>query len=181
MLSIDRESSLVHCDDGQSIAYAYLVCATGSRAFLPPIEGADLPGVFSYRSLVDIAAIKAAVSVQKKVAIIGGGLLGLELAKSLTDLGAQVHVLERGPGLMIKQLNPVASEILRKEISGLGITVMLQTAESIAFDQGGLCLKLGPEEHLHVDFVVAVAGIRARDEIARDAGLRCSATQRNRD
>ena len=168
-----------HDGDAYTETYQHLVLATGSRPFIPPIDQVADDKIFSYRTLDDIAAIKAACATErqnKKAVIIGGGLLGLELAKAIQEHDVATTVVEFAPGLMLRQLNPVASSILHEQILSLGIQVRIQTSTA--------AIEAGTDNRLRVryddgaiddaDLVVFAAGIRPRDELAREAEIRCS-------
>ncbi|MBA3700481.1 MAG: NAD(P)/FAD-dependent oxidoreductase [Planctomycetes bacterium] len=176
-LAVQPERNLVQTTLGER-GYAQAVLATGARPFLPPTPGAELPGVFTYRTIADVTAITALAERGRRVVIVGGGLLGLELAKGLADRGLNVCILERSPGLMVRQLNPVASGILRAQVEGLGIAVHVDVrVEDIATNpERGCPLVVRTAERLAhpADLVVIAAGVRPRDELARAAGLTCS-------
>lgn len=168
------ERNLVRTTLGER-GYAQAVLATGARPFVPPLTGSDLPNVFTYRGLSDVTAIGAVAERGKRAVIIGGGLLGLELAKALADRGVSVVILERSPGLMIRQLNPVASGILRAQVEGLGIRVLVDVrVEEIVQAEGGLVVRTAERDSFPGDLVVIAAGVKPRDDLARAAGLTCS-------
>lgn len=173
--ALEPERNLVHTTAGER-GYAQAVLATGARPFLPPIPGADLPGVFTYRGLDDVVAIDGLAQRGRRAVIVGGGLLGLELAKGLADRGLTVCILERSPGLMVRQLNPVASGILQAQVEQLGITVHVDVrVEEIVRDDSGTLMVRTAERVAHPgEVVVIAAGVRPRDELARAAGLTCS-------
>ena len=97
---IDRERRVVVSEAGREIAYDRVVLATGSRPFVPPIDGIDKQGVFVYRTIEDLDDIIEYAKQAKTCALIGGGLLGLEAAKAAYDLGLETHVIEYGSRLM---------------------------------------------------------------------------------
>lgn len=102
VLAIDRGCRVVTTASGRTETYDTLVLATGSRPFVPPIHGVDTPSVFVYRTIEDVRAIRDYARQVRTAAVVGGGLLGLEAAQALLDLGLRVTVLERGPGLMTR-------------------------------------------------------------------------------
>ncbi len=172
--AIDRTCNCIETTNGVR-NYAHLVLATGSRPFVPPIPGMDLPGVMTYRTIDDVLRIREAAKPGSRVIILGGGLLGLELAKELVDHGVEVVILERSPGLMIRQLNPVASGMLREQIERLGIEVMIDiSVESITRTFGSLAVNCMGGLQQIADVVIVAAGIRPRDELAKSSGLTCS-------
>lgn len=171
---IDRTRRVVVLESGRELPYQQLVLATGSRPFVPPIEGTDLPGVFVYRTIEDLEQIRDYASGRASAAVLGGGLLGLEAAKALHDLGLETHVAEVAPGLMPRQLNAEAATLLREEIESLGVSVhLLRRAERIEPHGESRVLHFAGHDPLRVDMVVVSAGIRPRSELASEAGLDC--------
>src|SRR3954470_9199948 len=126
--SIDRAAKTVTTASGRSIAYDKLVLATGSYPFVPPIPGADAPGSFVYRTIEDLEAIRTWSRTARTGVVIGGGLLGLEAANALVNLGLTAHVIEFAPRLMALQLDEAGGSILRRRIEALGVGV--HTAKS---------------------------------------------------
>ncbi len=170
---INRELRRIETSGGQQLEYDYLVLATGSYPFVPSIPGNRRAGCFVYRTIEDLNAIRDASLSAKRGAIIGGGLLGLEAAKALKDLGLETHVVEFAPRLMAMQVDEAGGRVLRTRIGelGVGIHTGKQTTE-IVDAQGGahrICFADGSE--LEADLIVFSAGIRPRDELARAAGL----------
>ncbi|MBQ4821083.1 nitrite reductase large subunit NirB [Aquimarina sp. MMG016] len=174
---INREDKTVANHRGDTYSYDYLVLATGSSAFVPPIQGVDKEGVFVYRTIEDLEATEAYAKKLKaagktEAAVLGGGLLGLEAANAVKNLGLNAHVIEFAPRLMPRQLDKGASDMLQAKIESLGLQVHL--SKQTQFIQGdkaieGLQYIDGTE--LKVDMLVVSAGIRPRDEVAREAGL----------
>src|SRR6516162_89174 len=124
--SIDRGNHVVHGADGKvAEPYDLLVLATGSRPFVPPLEGSRQRGVFVFRTLEDCAAITAYAQDCDRAVVIGGGLLGLEAARGLLNHGLEVTVVEVAPHLMIQQLDPSGGDLLRRKLEALGVRVLL--------------------------------------------------------
>jgi nitrite reductase (NADH) large subunit len=176
--SIDLGARTVRSTSGRAIAYDKLVLATGSYPFVPPITGGAAPGTFVYRTIDDLEAIEAWARRDDvhTGAVIGGGLLGLEAANALRNLGLQTSVVEFAPRLMAVQLDDGAARTLRGRIEDLGLEVRLghATTEVLHNDEGRVAaLTFAGEDHadLPADLVVYSAGIRPRDELARDCGL----------
>ncbi|WP_193103954.1 nitrite reductase large subunit NirB [Brachybacterium sp. FME24] len=181
--SIDRGAHLVVTRSGERIGYDRLILATGSSAARPPIDGADLPGVFVYRTLDDVQQLREHVEGMSRQierplrgCVIGGGLLGLEAAGALQGLGAEATVIQSSDRLMSAQLDLPAGESLRRLIEQRGITVRTgaRTTRLVAGPAGaviGLEFTDGTAEP--ADLVVLTVGVRPRDEIARAAGLDC--------
>jgi nitrite reductase (NADH) large subunit len=175
---IDRAARVVRAADGTRAAYDVLLIATGSRAFLPPLEGAYRdggalrPGVFAFRTIDDCNGIVAAAQGARKAAVIGGGLLGLEAARGLLNHGCEVHVVHIGKHLMEAQLDATAGAILKAQMEAMGVHVHLGRATTAILGDGavtGLAFKDGAT--LDCDMVVISAGIRPNAEIGTRAGL----------
>ena len=174
---INREEKTIHTHLEKTHAYDYLVLATGSAAFVPPIEGVDKEGVFVYRTIEDLDAIMAyAKKIKQKgateAAVLGGGLLGLEAAKAVRDLGLNPHVVEFAPRLMPRQLDKGASDMLQSKIEELGIGIHLnKSTQFIAGEEAITGMMFDANELLKVDMLVISAGIKPRDELGRVSGL----------
>ncbi|MET8909887.1 nitrite reductase large subunit NirB [Micromonospora sp. NPDC004551] len=172
-LTVDRARRVVRTAAGEH-PYDALVLATGSAAFVPPIGGTDLPGVFVYRTLDDLAAIRAHAGGRRTGAVIGGGLLGLEAANALRLLGLSTSVVEFAPRLMPVQVDEAGGAMLRRYVEELGVTTYLGVATSALRpgpDGAVGALELADGRTVEADLVVVAAGIRPRDELARAAGL----------
>lgn len=171
--SIDRHHRTVKGTHGTVIDYDVLVLATGSSAFVPPIAGNDRPGCHVYRTLQDLDAIRADAVHCRRGVVIGGGLLGLEAAKALKDLGLQTHVVEFAPRLMAVQLDAEGGALLQHKISELGVQVHTGKATQAIVDGEGYRHRLvfAQGDELHTDLVLFSAGIRPRDALARDCGV----------
>jgi len=133
---INREEKTIRTHLEKVHTYDYLVLATGSSAFVPPIDGVEKEGVFVYRTIEDLDAIMGyARKIKQKgateAAVLGGGLLGLEAAKAVRDLGLNPHVVEFAPRLMPRQLDKGASDMLQSKIEELNIGIHLNRATNI--------------------------------------------------
>ena len=172
-VSIDRERKLVTTRAGTTIEYDKLILATGSYPFVPSIPGHDRERCFVYRTIEDLERIRDAAATSKTGAVIGGGLLGLEAAKALRDLGLQTHVVEFAPRLMAVQVDDGGGRILREKIAalGVGIHTARNTSEIVAGEGAYHRMKFTDGTSLDVDLIVFSAGIRPRDELARNAGI----------
>ncbi len=157
----------------RNLAYDTLVIATGSYPFVPPVPGRDRAGCFVYRTLEDLEAIRADSQQSKVGVVIGGGLLGLEAAKALSDLGLQTHVVEFAPRLMAVQVDASGGALLRSKIEAIGVQVHT-SANTKSIGPGETArhrLEFADGRCLDTDVVVFSAGIRPRDELARACGL----------
>ncbi|GAB2761466.1 nitrite reductase large subunit NirB [Nocardioides salsibiostraticola] len=170
--AIDRDAHTVQLADGEVLVYDELVLATGAAPFIPPIPGRDLPGCFVYRTIADLEAIREAAVGARVGAVIGGGLLGLEAANALVQLGLDTHVVEMAPRLMPVQVDDVGGATLTRHIEGLGLKVHTGAAtEGVLGDTHVTGLGLRDADPIDADIVVFSAGIRPRDALARAAEL----------
>ncbi|MDX2069297.1 MAG: nitrite reductase large subunit NirB [Haliscomenobacter sp.] len=175
---IDRDKKLVCTHKGLAFAYDRLILATGSAPFVPPIPGKDKQGVFVYRTIEDLEQITqygmklAAKGSAIPAAVLGGGLLGLEAAKAVRDLGLETHVVEFAPRLMPRQLDERAGDLLREAIEGMGVQVHLsKNTSQIAGEERMTQMEFADGSVLPAEMLVISAGIAPRDELARQCGL----------
>jgi nitrite reductase (NADH) large subunit len=171
-VAIDTAAPSVRLADGQSLAFSKLVFATGSQPIRPAVPGMTLPGVITFRDIADIWTIWHRAGAGDRVAVIGGGLLGLEAAYGLAKAGARVTVLHLMDRLMERQLDGHAAAMLKRAVEALGIEVLLNadTAEIVGHSHvEGVALKNG--RAVAADAVVVAVGIRPNVELARDAGI----------
>jgi nitrite reductase (NADH) large subunit len=179
-VAIDRRRRRVRTASGRRVAYDALVLATGSAPFVPPVPGHSLPGCYVYRTPEDLDAIRAAAqramhntaAGRRSGVVVGGGLLGLEAAYALRQLGLSPHVVEIAPRLMPMQVDEGGGTLLRRFIEGLGVRVYCATAtKAIEEYRGRLLVRMSDETELDTDVVVFSAGVRPRDQLAREAKL----------
>ncbi|HNR05935.1 MAG TPA: nitrite reductase large subunit NirB [Saprospiraceae bacterium] len=170
---INRQSKTVDSFKGKSVPYDLLILATGSAPFVPVIEGIEKKGVYLYRNLEDLDLIESRAAKSQKGAVIGGGLLGLEAAKALLDLGLrEVSVIEYASRLMPRQLDEMGSQILMEKLKTLGLNILLgKNTVALEGDPGIRQLLFSDGTGLDTDLLVISAGIRPRDELAQMAGL----------
>jgi nitrite reductase (NADH) large subunit len=170
---IDRSNKTIHTFHGITLSYDYIVLATGSSAFVPPIPGVEKEGVFIYRTIEDLGMMKAYAKKAKKGAVIGGGLLGLEAAKAMLDLGVtNTQVIEFAPRLMPRQIDEAGSNILKDKLEALGLTI--HTNKNTTEILGGDCIEamqFSDDTKLPIDMLIISAGIKPRDELAKLCGL----------
>jgi nitrite reductase (NADH) large subunit len=180
--AIDREARRVIAENGAIESYDHLVIATGSSPFIPPLEGlyaagdearsALKQGVFVFRTLDDCEAIMNYAVGGKRAAVIGGGLLGLEAARGLLNLGAEVHVVHLMSHLMEVQLDAHAGATLRRSMEAMGVKVHLnKNTTAILGDSRSAGLRFDDGSTLDCEMVVISAGIRPNVQLARNAGL----------
>ncbi len=173
--AIDREAKRVVLGHGELIAYDRLILCTGGRARWPSVPGADLPGVFALRTIEDALAIGRALEPGKRLVVVGGGWIGLEVAATARKKGVFVTVVEARPRLCERTVPSQVSEYLlalhRKNdaqvILGCGIV-------GFAREPGKpLSVQLDDGRALEADIAVVGVGLVANDELARAAGLAC--------
>ncbi len=172
-VDVDIKAKTVTSQAGITIAYDKLIMATGSFPFVPPIDGNDREGCLVYRTIEDLEAMKAVAAKGKIGVVVGGGLLGLEAAKALVDLGLETHVVEFAPRLMPVQLDNGGAALLKRKIENLGVTVHNSKATTV-ITSGEACMNkmvFADGEELETDMILFSAGIRARDDLAKKIGL----------
>lgn len=170
---IDRINKLVHSQSGLAISYDKIILATGSFPFVPPVPGHQRDNIFVYRTIDDLEKITTAAKSAKVGTVIGGGLLGLEAAKAVMDLGLQTHVVEFAPRLMAVQIDDGGGTMLSKKITDLGVSVHTQKNTQNISDGEYATHKMSFADgsELETDIIVFSAGIRPRDELARSADI----------
>lgn len=172
-VKIERRENTVTTADGEVLPYDKLVLATGSTPFVPPVPGRERPHCHVYRTIEDLQGMQASGARSASGVVVGGGLLGLECAKALRDMGLHTHVVEFAPRLMTVQVDDAGGRVLRTRIEALGVQVhtsrhTLEITDGasarhrMVFDDGA---------HLETDMIVFSAGIRPRDELARQCAL----------
>ncbi|MCC5884767.1 MAG: nitrite reductase large subunit [Halomonas sp.] len=170
--AIDREAGEIVTPKGR-YPYARLVLATGSYPFVPPIPGNERDGCLVYRTLEDLDAIREAAESASTGVVVGGGLLGLEAANALRGLNLDTAVVEFAPRLMPMQVDSEGGELLREKIEALGVQVLTgrATQEIVDGERSRHRMVFQDDKVLETDLIVFSAGIRPRDELARDCGL----------
>lgn len=167
--SIDTEKKTVTLDDGLVFPYDKLVYALGARCFIPPFEGSGSDKVVAIRTASDAARVRELVKTARSVAVIGGGVLGLEAAWALHQAGVAVSVVEFAPRLMPRQLNEMQSARVAEAIEVSGAKLYLSAS---AAKYNGSVLTLQDGREIPADMVIVSAGVRANAEIAAAAGIR---------
>jgi len=171
--AIDRQAKTVHSHAGRTVFYDYLILATGSSAFVPPIPGVDKKGVFIYRTIEDLELMTSYAKHARKGAVIGGGLLGLEAAKAMLDLGVtDTCVIEFAPRLMPRQIDDAGSGILSGKLESLGLRIFTgKNTAAITGNDHITGMQFTDDTAIETDMLVISAGIKPRDELARQCGL----------
>jgi len=170
---LERAARKVLLSDGSELTYDALVLATGARAIALPIPGADLEGVLFLRTAADAEALKAAVGPGKRLAVVGGGYIGLEVAASGRALGAEVVVLERETRLLARVACETLSTFFRDYHEQHGVTFELG-ASVVGFEgMGGHItgVTLADGRTIACDAAVVGVGAHPNDELAADSGL----------
>ena len=172
-VAIERRDRTVTTADGEVLPYDKLVLATGSTPFVPPIPGRDRDKCFVYRTIEDLEGMKAAGAKSRTGVVVGGGLLGLECAKALRDMGLQTYVVEFAPRLMAVQVDEGGGRILRHKIEALGVSVLTSRSTVKIVDGAEHRHRMVFEDgsYHETDMIVFSAGIRPRDELARQCVL----------
>ena len=177
---IDRANKQVLGEDGRAVAYDYLVLATGSYAWIPPVPGTSQKRVFVYRTIQDCRQIIEASRDSKSAAVIGGGLLGLEAVKACYDMKVPlVHAIDTNSGLMSRQLDLEGGTLLKDKIEALAegteqeikVHLNARTKEVLGDDGTVSGLKFSDGRSLACDLLVICTGIRPRDELAKECGI----------
>ncbi|MFI9805587.1 NAD(P)/FAD-dependent oxidoreductase [Streptomyces sp. NPDC052301] len=176
---IDRAARTLDCADGTSIAYDTLVLATGSNPVLPPLRGlftADhrLPeGVHAFRTMDDCLGLAEAVRPGVRAVVIGGGLLGVSAARALAVRGAQVVLAQQSERLMERQLDPDASRLVLRHLTGLGVEVHTECrVRDVRCLAGAVrSVEMADGYALDADLVVLACGVHPRTGLAEQAGL----------
>lgn len=174
VIAIDQSKQLVMSEQGLEIAYDKLVLATGSYPFVPPISGNDREHCLVYRTIDDLEDITAAAKVSKRGVVVGGGLLGLEAANALQNLGLETHVVEFAPNLMAVQVDALGGQVLQDKIESIGVQVHTSknTVDIVDGENFRHEMQFADGDSLETDIILFSAGIRPRDELALAAGLR---------
>ncbi|EHR9642047.1 TPA: NADPH-nitrite reductase large subunit [Escherichia coli] len=173
-ITINRQEKVIHSSAGRTVFYDKLIMATGSYPWIPPIKGSDTQDCFVYRTIEDLNAIESCARRSKRGAVVGGGLLGLEAAGALKNLGIETHVIEFAPMLMAEQLDQMGGEQLRRKIESMGVRVHT-SKNTLEIVQEGVearkTMRFADGSELEVDFIVFSTGIRPRDKLATQCGL----------
>lgn len=170
--SVDVGEKEVLLSDGMKLKYTKLIYALGSECFIPPIPGHDKPQVAAIRRLDDTKRIADMLPDVRQVAVIGGGVLGLEAAWEMKKTGREVTVLELAPMLMGRQLDEAAGEMLKyiSECAGIKIHTGVQISE-ITGDEAVTGVRLGSGEEIPAQLVIVSCGVRANASLAKDMGI----------
>ncbi|HBK71968.1 MAG TPA: nitrite reductase (NAD(P)H) [Flavobacteriaceae bacterium] len=178
VVDIHRATKTITTLSEKEFTYDYLVLATGSSAFVPPIQGVEKKGVFVYRTIEDLEGMLAYAAQLKKdnsnakAAVLGGGLLGLEAGKAVMDMGLEPHIVEFAPKLMPAQLDSRSSKVLQSKLESIGLNIHLsKSTKQILGETSMTGMDFGEDDVLDVEMLIISAGIRPRDELAKTCDL----------
>jgi ferredoxin-nitrate reductase len=170
---IDRTNKSVIASTGQTIYYDILIIATGSRAAIPR-NLPDMPGIFTMRSRIDADNFKNHISLDAHVVILGGGLLGLEMAAALREVNIKITIVQRISRFLDRQLDPLGSQLLHEEMADQGCEIFYDDEVQLFCGQSRLTgIRLKSGRHIECDAMVIAIGTIPNIELARDAGLNC--------
>ncbi|WP_298552978.1 nitrate reductase [uncultured Algibacter sp.] len=180
---IDKENKVVTDSNGDAHNFNKLILATGSRAFIPKDVQIDLPGRFTMRNKIDADKFKTYLDAtglppeEQHVVIVGGGLLGLELAAAMKHKNAKITIVQRASRLMERQLDKVSSKLLALDVQERGIQIYFDNEVSTVFDDedtGELNITLKSGKYITANAIVYAIGTIPNIDIARANGIKCS-------
>ncbi|MEL0456729.1 molybdopterin-dependent oxidoreductase [Flavobacteriaceae bacterium SZ-1-7] len=183
IINIDKKHKVVVDSNNKEYGFDKLILATGSRAFIPKDVQIDLPGRFTMRNKRDADDFKAYLEAtglppeEQHVVIVGGGLLGLELAAAMKHKNVKITIIQRASRLMERQLDKVSSKLLALDVQERGIQIYFDNEVSTVFDDdetGELNITLKSGKFITANAIVYAIGTIPNIEIARENGIACS-------
>lgn len=166
------DSQEIEVAGGKKEKYESLLLANGSFSFIPPFKGTDKKGIFALRTLDDAFELLEYLKNHQKVVVIGGGLLGLEIARAMKLRGARVDVVEFFDRLLPRQLDIQGASLLKAQIENMGINVHLGLATEEILGQNDVRgLRFKGEREIEMDLAIVAAGVRSNIRLAKEAGL----------
>ncbi|MFN7252429.1 MAG: nitrite reductase large subunit NirB [Anaerobacillus sp.] len=172
VVKLDKEKQVVYTDKGRETSYDYVIFATGSNPFMLPIPGTDLEGVIAFRNIEDCETMMKTAKSYKKAVVIGGGLLGLEAARGLLNLGMEVEVVHLHHYLMERQLDEEAAKMLRQELEQQGMRFLMQKVTTKISGRSRVKkLKFKDGSETEADLVVMAVGIKPNAEVGIESGI----------
>jgi len=172
IVGIDSKNKKVMTDGGEELSYDSLLLATGASSFVPPIPGADREGVFTLRTIDDARKINKYAEKSERVAIIGGGVLGLEVGSNLMKAGNSVEVIEFFGRLLPRQMDPGGAEILKSELEKQGFLFHLPAKTKEIVGSGAVeAVLLEDGSEVKADMVIISAGVRPDITLPRKIGM----------
>jgi nitrite reductase (NADH) large subunit len=172
VVAIDRRARVVRSQSGREVKYDRLLLATGSKPFVIPVSGKDLPGVITFRDIQDVDAMLTAAKRYRKAVVIGGGLRGLEAANGLMQRGMDVTVVHLMNSLMERQLDKPAATLLQTSLERRGLKFLLNAQTAAILGESRVTgLRFQDETEIAADLVVMAVGIKPNVELAQKSGL----------
>ncbi|MBL4796782.1 MAG: NAD(P)/FAD-dependent oxidoreductase [Oleispira sp.] len=188
VIQVDSKNHILSCENGAQIPFDKLIFATGSRAFIPPMPGTQMPavldGVMGFRKLIDVDFMQEVTSRYKQAVVIGAGLLGIEAAVGLAKQGMDVTLLHRRDVLMNRQIDRKASDLLITELEGRGIKIatghgpIALIGTPVSSSLGGesasgkvVAVELDNGDKVDADLVIFATGIVPCTPLAQASGL----------
>lgn len=172
VVAVEKSAHRVRLENGDTISYGKLVLATGTKARLIPIAGAHKEGVVTLRSIADVDAIRERMESAQRIAIIGAGYIGLEVAAVAKSLGKNVSVIEAQDRPMKRVVSETVSEFFSTLHRGHGIDLRLGTGvEAILGNQAVSGVQLSNGETVPAEMVLVAVGAEPNDQLATEAGL----------
>jgi nitrite reductase (NADH) large subunit len=166
------DSQEIEVAGGKKEKYESLLLANGSFSFIPPFKGTDKKGIFALRALDDAFELLEYLKNHQRVAVIGGGLLGLEIARAMKSRGARVDVVEFFDRLLPRQLDIQGASLLKAQVENMGINVHLGLATEEILGQNDVRgLRFKGEREIEMDMAIVAAGVRSNIRLAKEAGL----------
>ena len=166
------DSQEIEVAGGKKEKYESLLLANGSFSFIPPFKGTDKKGIFALRALDDAFELLEYLKNHQRVVVIGGGLLGLEIARAMKSRGAQVDVVEFFDRLLPRQLDIQGASLLKAQVENMGINVHLGLATEEILGQNDVRgLRFKGEREIEMDMAIVAAGVRSNIRLAKEAGL----------
>lgn len=174
VVKIDRPRRMLYSKSGIAIEYDRVLLATGSKPFIIPVPGHQLPGVIAFRDIHDVETMLASARNHRHAVVIGGGLLGLEAANGLLRQGMEVTVVHVMDSLMERQLDKPAAALLKASLERKGLRILLNahTAEIVGPERA-TALRFKDGSEIPADLVVMTAGVRPNIDLAKSCGLHC--------
>lgn len=173
VLRIDKDKQIVYTSKNRSVTYDYLILATGSKPLILPLPGTDLQGVTGFRDIADCNNMIETAKKYHRASVIGGGLLGIEAARGLLNLGMEVDIIHLEKTLMERQLDETAGKLLQTELEKQGMQFLMEKQTEVIIGEDrvtGIRFKDG--EQIETDLVVMAVGIKPNGSLAKDSGIK---------
>ncbi len=168
---IDLEDKTIELDDSNTLNYDELVLATGRKPFLPPIEGKELAGVHTLSDYEDGVRLKNEMKGAKRAVIIGGGIIGLEVATAFSEKNIHTTVIEMLPQILPQILDPDMAKIVEERLKGMGIEVLTSSKVESIKGKGRVKSVIVKNKELEADLVLIATGVKPNADLAKEAGI----------